>query len=178
MAETGKECAGLCAEGCMSLLPYRDSKPQGAADFYYAINATFDFIEAKFGEEDLIRYWEDLGREYYRPVSQIWKEGGLAAVRDYWNDFFQAEPGAEVEMQWKQDELVLCVKTCPAITHLRNGGRKINKAFCRHCHHVSQAIGEPAGIAVRVVGGAGSCRQHFYAPGVDPAVENHIIEVT
>ena len=30
-------------------LPYQDTKPQGAADFYFAINATFRFIHARLG---------------------------------------------------------------------------------------------------------------------------------
>lgn len=178
MVAAGKGADGNPLNCDMSMLPYKDTKPQGAADFYFAINATFHFIAEKLGESGLIQYWEDLGREYYQPVARIWAEGGLPAVRDYWKDFFQAEPGAEIATELKRDELVLTVKTCPAIAHLRKGDRRINKAYCRHCYHVSQEIGEPADIKVRVVGGAGSCRQHFYAPGVKPAVDNQIKEVT
>ncbi len=34
-------------------LPYRDSKATGAADFYFAINATFRFIRETLGTEAL-----------------------------------------------------------------------------------------------------------------------------
>ena len=37
------------------MLPYSDSKPIGAADFYFAINATFRFIEVKLME--LVATW-------------------------------------------------------------------------------------------------------------------------
>ncbi len=80
-------------------LPYLDTKPVGAAGFYTAINATFRFILGRFGKEGLLRYWEDIGSRYYRPVTERWSAGGLPAVAEYWRAFFVAEPGAEVEVQ-------------------------------------------------------------------------------
>ena len=81
-------------------LPYKDTKPQGAADFYFAINATFRFIRERAGIEGLRRYWGELGRSsYYRPVTDSWRSGGLGAVAVYWRAFFQAEPGGEVEVR-------------------------------------------------------------------------------
>jgi len=44
-------------------LAYTDSKPQGAADFYFAINATFRFIRRTLGEEALRAYWSYCVRE-------------------------------------------------------------------------------------------------------------------
>lgn len=144
-----------------SALPYTDTKPVGAADFYTAINATFRFIERRFGPEGLQRYWADLGKSYYAPVSARWKAGGLAGVAMYWRAFFAAEPGAEVEVSESELEVILEVKTCPAIKQLRHHQREIVPAFCQHCYFVSRAIGEGAGMAVRVCGGNGSCTQRF-----------------
>ena len=142
-------------------LPYQDTKPQGAADFYLAINATFRFVKNKLGTVGLRSYWEDVGRNYYKPVTEIWREGGLAAVAGYWRSFFEAEPGAEVEVQEEPGQVIVAVKRCPAIAHLRKSGREILPEFCQHCHYVSEAIGRGAGIAARVTGGNGSCRQTF-----------------
>ena len=50
------------------MLPYSDTKPVGAADFYFAINATFQFIRRSLGAAALEEYWSDLGRWYFRPV--------------------------------------------------------------------------------------------------------------
>jgi hypothetical protein len=142
-------------------LPYRDTKPVGAADFYLAINATFRFILQRLGVEGLRRYWRDLGTNYYAPVREQWKTGGLPAVAHYWRAFFDAEPGAEVTVTQTPTEVCLQVKTCPAIKHLRAQGREIVPCFCQHCHFVSEAIAAPAGITVRVTGGNGSCMQRF-----------------
>ena len=140
-------------------LPYRDTKPIGAPDFYFAINATFRFILNRFGIPGLRRYWTELGTHYYAPVSERWKQG-LPAVAGYWREFFAAEPGAEVVVTL-DDKVTLEVKVCPAFRHLRAHGREVVPCFCEHCHYISAAIGEPAGIKVEIEGGNGSCRQVF-----------------
>lgn len=144
-----------------SPLPYTDTKPVGAADFYTAINATFRFIFNRFGREGLLRYWRELGMKYYAPVSRQWSEGCLQAVAEYWRAFFDAEPGSEVDVRQLEHEVCVTVKTCPAIRHLRVQNREIVPFFCQHCHFVSEAIAEPAGLTVRVLGGNGSCVQRF-----------------
>ena len=146
-------------------LPYTDTKPVGAADFYFAINATFRFIMARRGIEGLRRYWQDMGSRYYAPVSKQWKQLGLRGVAEYWRAFFKAEPGAEVEVIEQVDEVRLEVRACPAIKHLRDHGREIVPCFCQHCHFVSEAIAAPAGLKVRVSGGNGSCVQRFSKRG-------------
>ena len=144
-----------------SPLPYRDFKPQGAADFYFAINATFRFIYNRLGVEGLRRYWTDLGKTYFAPVSVQWKERGLGGVADYWRAFFAAEPGASVEVTESRDAVVLDVKVCPAIRHLREHRREIVPCFCQHCYFVSEAMAESSGLTARVSGGNGCCRQTF-----------------
>jgi hypothetical protein len=145
-------------------LPYTDTKPVGHADFYLAVNATFRFILTRFGVEKLRDYWWEMGAGYYRPVREIWKARGLPGVAAYWRAFFQAEPGAEVNVTESPGEVRLEVTRCPAIGHLRAQGREIVPCFCQHCYFVSEAIAQPVGLTVRVEGGAGSCVQRFFAP--------------
>ncbi len=148
-----------------SSLPYTDTKPVGAADFYFAINATFRFILQRTGIEGLRRYWTELGTSYFAPVSRRWKIGGMKAVSEYWKDFFQAEPNAVVDVELNDESVVLNVKVCPAIKHLRENSREIVPCFCQHCYFISEAIAAPAGLTVRVLGGNGSCRQSFHRLG-------------
>lgn len=142
-------------------LPYTDTKPVGAADFYAAVNATFRFIEKQFGLEGLRRNWTQMGQTYYRPVTVRWAQGGLKAVADHWRAFFAAEPGAEVTVSQEADEVVVQVKTCPAILYLRKHEREIVPSFCQQCYFVSAAIGAGAGLEVRLQGGNGCCTQRF-----------------
>lgn len=144
------------------MLPYSDSKPIGAADFYFAINATFRFVLNRFGIDQLRQYWKDLGSGYMTPVSAGWKKHGLAGVAEYWRAFFRAEPHAEVEVVCNAESVVLEVKQCPAIAHLRQHKREIVSCFCQHCYFLGEATAAPAGFTVRVEGGNGTCRQTFF----------------
>ncbi len=160
------------SEVAQTPLPYRDTKPAGAPDFYFAINATFRFILKRFGREGLRRYWTELGREYFAPVSAAWQQHGLKGVAAYWDAFFKAEPGADVQVTQAADRVVLDVKTCPAIAHLRKGKREIVSCFCEHCYFLGEATAAPAGFTVRVEGGNGSCRQTFYPVASAPAPQD------
>lgn len=163
-----------------SPLPYLDTKPVGALDFYLAINATFRFVLNRLGMEGLRRYWQDLGTRYHAPVIERWRGGGLATVADYWRAFFDAEPGAEVDVVRSADEVRLEVKTCPVIKHLRAQGRGIVPCFCQHCYYVSEAMAESAGLTVRVEGGDGACTQRFMkrSMGAEPQRLEQIKEAT
>ncbi len=153
-------------------LPYTDTKPVGAADFYFAINATFRFVLGKFGFEGLRQYWTDLGAKYFAPVTAQWRDGGLTAVAKYWRAFFAAEPGAEFEVSETGESVTLDVKVCPAIKHLREHGREIVSCFCQHCYFISEAMAAPAGFTVRIEGGNGSCRQRFLPRESVPAPQD------
>jgi hypothetical protein len=133
----------------------------GAPDFYFAINATFRFVLGRLGSTGLRRYWTDLGEHYFGPVSAAWRAGGLPAVADYWRAFFAAEPGADVTVTRTEDSVMLTVRTCPALAHLRKHGREVVPCFCQHCYFVSEAMAAPAGLTVRIEGGNGCCWQTF-----------------
>lgn len=163
-----------------SPLPYQDTKPQGAADFYFATNATFRFLLKRLGPEGWRRYLGDLGRSYFAPVNRQWQEGGLPAVARYWRAFFAAEPGAEVNVVEAADRVEVQVKVCPAIKHLRVGNREIVREFCQHCYHLGQARAEAAGLTMRLAGGNGSCCHTFARPeaGLAPQNTAQIAEAT
>lgn len=161
-------------------LPYVDTKPRGAADFYYAINATFRFVLARRGDEGWVRYLRELGRGYFAPVNARWRDGGLPAVAVYWRAFFAAEPGAEVEVVESAERVALHVRRCPAIAHLRAGGRAIVRGYCEHCYHLGEARAAEAGLTMRLEGGNGVCRHTFFASsaGVPPQDLNAIKEAS
>ncbi len=133
----------------------------GAPDFFFAVNATFRHILETYGEEALHKYWQEMGREHYKFVTGAIQEQGLTALKEHWDNLFPEEPGSDVETAIEGDTLVLTVKVCPAILHLKNHGREILPEYCAHCTHVSKGMCEPAGVSVNVEGGMGSCKQTF-----------------
>lgn len=132
-----------------------------AADFYFAINATFRFILDNYGEDALEQYWRAMGDEYYASLADRFREGGLDEVERYWREFFAAEPGGEVEVSRAEHTVHIDVRDCPAIRWLRMHNREIVPNYCRHCHHVSTAIASRAGLAFVLEGGGGACHQQF-----------------
>ena len=146
-------------------LPYTDTKPQGSPDFYYAVNATFRFLLQRVGAGGWQRYLAEMGRGYFAPVNRQWSEGGLGAVARYWRAFFAAEPGAVVDVVEAADRVELHVRECPAIKHLRAGGREIVREYCQHCYYLGSARAGAAGLTMRLSGGNGSCCHTFARPG-------------
>lgn len=132
-----------------------------AADFYFAINATFRYILDNHGEQALIGYWRAMGERYFAPLSERFRAGGLDEVERYWRAFFDKEPGGDVRVEQSDDRVLVDVRDCPAIGWLRANGREIVPLYCQHCHHVSSAVASSAGLAFALEGGGGSCRQSF-----------------
>ncbi|MEY4938367.1 MAG: hypothetical protein RIQ93_102 [Verrucomicrobiota bacterium] len=155
-----------------SPLPYTDTKPQGSADFYFAVNATFRFLLRRVGPDGWRRYLADMGRGYFAPVNRQWEQGGLPAIARYWRAFFAAEPGSNVEVVEHSDRVEVHVRECPAIKHLRAGKREIVGAYCQHCYYSGQARAEAAGFTMRLSGGNGSCRHTFASPAAALAPQN------
>lgn len=134
-----------------------------APDFYFSINAIFRHIHDRFGKDALIRYWRALARDYYRARLENWKSGGDGAIASDWHDYFSREPDADVTVSILPDDrgVVLDVRVCPAIAHLRAQQRDIVPYFCEHCDHVCGAMAEAAGYRFERQGGMGSCQQRF-----------------
>jgi hypothetical protein len=132
-----------------------------APDFFFAVNAIFRHLHDRYGKEALIDYWRRLATEYYGQRCQRWLAGGPEAVAADWRDYFAQEPQAAVDVGVQGDDVLLDVRVCPAIKHLRDCGRDIVPYYCEHCDHICAAMGEQSGYAFQRTGGMGSCRQRF-----------------
>ena len=137
---------------------------------------------------------EALGHAYPTTV-QAWKRRKVIPVRQIPavisaaaacglalkpEDFFAAEPGARVEVTERADRVEIDVRECPAIRHLRAGGREIVPQFCRHCQILGHARAESAGLRMRLAGGNGACVQTYAtaAAGLPPQDDAAIREAT
>lgn len=139
-----------------------------AGDFYFAINATFRFIHDTYGKDVLIDYWTSMAHEYHAAVAARFREGGLAEVQRYWADYFAEEPGGDVHVGLSDMGVEIDVRDCPAIRWLTEVGREIVPYYCEHCHYVSTALADQAGMCFALTGGGGTCHQVFSLRG-DPA---------
>lgn len=90
-------------------------------------------------------------------------------MADYWKAFFAAEPGGDVEVLCSGDDVVIEVRRCPAIAHLKASGRKIVPYYCEHCAILGAARAAEAGLAMNLSGGNGTCRHVYRRAGELPA---------
>ena len=132
-----------------------------AGDFYFAINATFRFILHHFGKKELERYWTAMGQQYFAPLAERFRRGGLPEVERYWSHFFEREPGGRVVVSRGVDRVEIEVQECPALSWLREQNRETVECYCEHCEFVSKAVADRAGMKFYLVGGGGSCHQTF-----------------
>lgn len=136
-----------------------------AGDFYYAINATFRYIHDTYGKETLIDYWTSMALEYHADVAARFRAGGIEEAQRYWTDYFDHEPGGDVQVSLSDTGVEIDVRDCPAIKWLKEGGREIVPYYCEHCHYVSTAIADRAGMRFALTGGGGTCNQVFSLGG-------------
>jgi hypothetical protein len=132
-----------------------------APDFYFAVNAVFRHIHDEHGKAALVEYWRRLGREYYGRRCERWRDGGPRAIADDWRNYFAQEPQADVETTVQGDAVLLDIRVCPAVKHLRDHDRDIVPYYCEHCDHICGAMAEASGYAFERTGGMGACRQRF-----------------
>lgn len=132
-----------------------------APDFYFAVNATLRWLQTRFGEEALTRYWQALAQDYYAPVARQYREGGLAAVEQHLQETLAVEPGAVVYFEREGAQLTVTVEHCPAIGHLRACGREVAPRFCEQCSVLNPLLCRDTGLTYEQQGGDGACRQVF-----------------
>lgn len=137
-----------------------------APDFYFGISAMFKHIHDRFGRDALVKYWHDMGTDYYRQRWQQWRDRGLPAIAQDWRSYFDKEPGSGVHITTHDDHVTLDIRTCPAIAHLRKHHRDVPNYFCQHCDVMNSAMATPAGFRFERQGGMGSCVQKFVQVGV------------
>jgi len=137
--------------------------PNVHKDFHGALSYGFQFIEDQYGLDGLREFLESLAGTVYRPLVEDLRKRGLPALEDHWRTIFNLE-NADIEMHREDDALVLSVRRCPAIWHMKEHNYRISDHFCEHTRIVNEAICRAAGYAssVEYDQEAGHCVQRFW----------------
>ncbi len=137
--------------------------PNVHKDFHGALSYGLQFLEENYGKEGLQAFLSGLASTVYKSLCEDLRIRGLDALCDHWKTVFDLE-GGDYEMHMEDGILVLTVKRCPAITHMRENGYTIADHFCEHTRIVNEAVCTTAGYASSVDydQSAGSCVQRFW----------------
>ncbi|HEO69857.1 MAG TPA: hypothetical protein ENN80_01240 [Candidatus Hydrogenedentes bacterium] len=135
-------------------------------DFHGALSFGLEFLEEQYGLDGMRAFLEGLAHTVYAPLVADLRERGLDALEEHWRAVFTIE-GGDFELAMEGDVLILNVRRCPAIAHMREHRYAIAPHFCEHTRFVNDAICRAAGYAssVECDPEAGACVQKFWKDG-------------
>lgn len=133
-------------------------------DFHGALSAGIEYLDRTFGEEAVRHYLRQFAVSYYAPLIEAVRERGLVALRDHFAKVYQDE-GAEVRMRLTDDELLIELDACPAVTHMRQQGYAVARLFHETTRTVNEALCESTPFAAELLDydhQTGRSVQHFF----------------
>lgn len=132
-------------------------------DFHGCFSFGLKFLLDNYGPAEMEEYLRRLARTVYAPLIESIRDRGLSAFQDHWRNVMSLE-GADFDLHFTDDDgLVLEVKQCPAIAHMRARGYEVCSRFCEATRIVNDEICRQAGYISEVEYDQenASCTQRF-----------------
>jgi len=135
-------------------------------DFHGALSFGIQFLDEQYGMAGLEEFFTRAAKAVYAQLIKNLRERGLEALKEHWDTVFGLEDG-DFETRYEDGVLVLDVRTCPAVHHMRANNYRTADHFCEHTRIVNEAICAGAGYACSVEYDqeAGRCVQRFWRAG-------------
>ena len=132
-------------------------------DFHGGLSYGIQHVYTRYGEQAMVEFFRQVGREVYGPLSEKLRTEGLSALEEHWRKVFSLEQG-EFTLTYVESRLVLTVDLCPAIHHLKTFNYPIADRFCEHTRIVNDEICHAAGYesSLEYDQEAGACIQTFW----------------
>jgi len=133
-------------------------------DFHGALSAGIEYLHRRYGEQAVRDYLRRFAATCYAPLAAALRERGLVAMKEHLERTYQAEQG-KISLTLSDDELLLEVDACPAVTHMRQHGYPVARLFRETTRTVYEAICEGTPFAVEVLDydqATGRSRVRFY----------------
>jgi hypothetical protein len=87
-------------------------------DFHGALSTGIAYLEQRHGADAVRDYLWQFATVFYADVTQAIKARGLSALREHIERIYAIE-GGQISITCSDDELLLEVAACPAVTHMR-----------------------------------------------------------
>ncbi|MBN1553888.1 MAG: hypothetical protein JXA11_04030 [Phycisphaerae bacterium] len=119
-------------------------------DFHGALSVGVEYLRRRYGDDAVREYLRQFASSFYAPLKTALKERGLIAVKKHYENVYKIE-GGKVEFSLSDDELILNVEACPAVTHMREKGYPVSELFHETSKSVNEAICEDSPFAFELV---------------------------
>jgi len=110
-------------------------------DFHGALSAGIEYLDQRHGPEAVRAYLRRFADSYYAPLKEQIRARGLPALREHFEGVYALE-GGEIDVEASQDELLIKVQSCPAVTHMRQHGYPVARLFHETTRTVNAALCE------------------------------------
>jgi hypothetical protein len=108
-------------------------------DFHGALSTGIAYLEQRYGAETVRGYLRQFASAFYAGVTQSINERGLIALREHLEHIYALE-GGQIAIICSDDELLLEVEACPAVTHMREHDYVVTPLFYETSKTVYAAI--------------------------------------
>lgn len=119
-------------------------------DFHAALSMGIEYLDHRLSPQAVRDYLCQFARAFYRPLTQDLASRGLIALQEHFERIYQVE-GAEVSVRLREDELVVEVQRCPAVSYMREHGRPVARLFCETTRAVNEAVCEGTDFEAELV---------------------------
>jgi hypothetical protein len=110
-------------------------------DFHGALSVGLMYLQRHYGPDAVREYLRQFAISFYAPLTEAIRQRGLAAARDHFEHVY-AEEGGQATFSLTDDELIIDVAACPAVTHMRANGYPVSEMFDETTRTVNRAICE------------------------------------
>ena len=119
-------------------------------DFHGALSAGIEYLDRRYGEDAVREYLCRFTRAFYAPLIHALNARGLIALKEHFEKMYGLE-GGDVRMAFSEDELVVRVDACPAVTHMREHGYPVARLFHETTKTVNETLCEDTPFAAEWV---------------------------
>ncbi|MFA6930858.1 MAG: hypothetical protein WCT05_11060 [Lentisphaeria bacterium] len=143
------------------MLRYRETGEMHK-DFHGGTSLALDFVADRYGEQALSEILHNVGTKVYASIHEKLKRDDPSELVEHLAYFYNRE-GADFDLKVSGQEIILTLRECPAIAHIRKLGLPLSKHFCRSTTDLNDALcdGTPWATETRILA-EGQCVQRFY----------------
>ena len=115
-------------------------------DFHGCLSCGLKFLAENYGRAEVEAYLRRVARNVYSPLIESLRRQGLSALRNHWDNIMALE-GADFDLSLENGVLVLEVRRCPAIHHMKAHDYEVCEHFCESTRIVNDEVCRQAGYA-------------------------------
>ena len=132
-------------------------------DFHGCLSFGLKFLAENYGPAEVEAYLRRVARNVYAPLIQRLRNQGLPALAVHCRRIMTLED-ADFRLYADDDVLILEIRDCPAISHVKTHGYEIAPNFCESTRIINDDISRRAGYSASVEydQALGRCTQRFW----------------